>query len=53
MFIGSAIAIGKWHALIGVALIVIAYARKIPLEEQSLRGVFGPAYDDYRRSRWF
>jgi protein-S-isoprenylcysteine O-methyltransferase Ste14 len=52
MFIGSAIAIGKWHALIGVALIVIAYARKIPLEEQSLRGVFGPAYDEYRRSRW-
>jgi protein-S-isoprenylcysteine O-methyltransferase Ste14 len=52
MFIGSAIAIGKWHALLGVALIVIAYARKIPLEEQSLRGVFGPAYDEYRRSRW-
>jgi protein-S-isoprenylcysteine O-methyltransferase Ste14 len=53
MFVGSAIAIGKWHALIGVALIIAAYARKIPLEEQSLRRVFGPAYDEYRRSRWF
>jgi protein-S-isoprenylcysteine O-methyltransferase Ste14 len=53
MFVGSAIAIGKWHALMGVALIIVAYGRKIPLEEQSLRGVFGPAYDEYRRSRWF
>jgi protein-S-isoprenylcysteine O-methyltransferase Ste14 len=53
MFVGSAIAIGKWHALIGVAIIIAAYARKIPLEEQSLRRVFGPAYDAYRRSRWF
>ena len=53
MFAGSAIAIGKWHAVVGVALIVLAYARKIPSEEQSLRGVFGPAYEEYRRSRWF
>jgi protein-S-isoprenylcysteine O-methyltransferase Ste14 len=53
MFAGSAIAIGTWHALVGVALIVIAYARKIPLEEQSLRAVFGPAYEEYRKSRWF
>lgn len=53
MFVGSALAIGEWHALIGVVLIIVAYARKIPLEEQSLRGVFGLAYDEYRRSRWF
>ena len=53
MFAGSAIAIGKWHALIAVALIIAAYTRKIPLEEQSLRRVFGPAYDDYRRARRF
>jgi protein-S-isoprenylcysteine O-methyltransferase Ste14 len=52
MFLGSAIAIGEWHALLGAVLIVIAYARKIPLEEASLRGVFGPAYDDYRKSSW-
>lgn len=52
MFLGSAIAIGEWHALLGVVLIVIAYARKIPLEEASLRGVFGPSYDDYRKSSW-
>jgi protein-S-isoprenylcysteine O-methyltransferase Ste14 len=52
MFVGSAIAIGEWHSVLGVALIVIAYARKIPLEEQSLRGAFGNAYDEYRRSSW-
>jgi len=52
MFVGSAVAIGEWHSLIGVALIVLAYARKIPLEEESLRGVFGPEYDDYRKKSW-
>lgn len=52
MFLGSAIAIGRWHTLVGVLAIVIAYARKIPLEEQSLRRVFGSAYDDYHRARW-
>jgi protein-S-isoprenylcysteine O-methyltransferase Ste14 len=52
MFVGSAIAIGEWHSVLGVALIVIAYARKIPLEEQTLQGVFGEEYEDYRRSTW-
>jgi protein-S-isoprenylcysteine O-methyltransferase Ste14 len=52
MFVGSAIAIGEWHSVLGVALIVIAYARKIPLEEQSLRGAFGEAYEEYRRATW-
>jgi protein-S-isoprenylcysteine O-methyltransferase Ste14 len=52
MFVGSAIAIGEWHSLIGALLIMIAYARKIPMEEQSLRGVFGSAYDDYKKGSW-
>jgi protein-S-isoprenylcysteine O-methyltransferase Ste14 len=52
MFVGSTVAIGEWHSLLGLALIVIAYARKIPLEERSLRGVFGPAYDEYCKSSW-
>jgi protein-S-isoprenylcysteine O-methyltransferase Ste14 len=52
MYVGSAIAIGEWHSVLGVALIVIAYARKIPLEEQSLRGAFGESYEEYRRSTW-
>jgi protein-S-isoprenylcysteine O-methyltransferase Ste14 len=52
MFVGSAVAIGEWHSLIGLALIMIAYARKIPLEEQSLRTVFGPEYDEYSNASW-
>ena len=52
MFVGSALAIGEWHSLVGFVLITIAYARKIPLEEQSLRATFGPAYDEYRRASW-
>jgi protein-S-isoprenylcysteine O-methyltransferase Ste14 len=52
MFIGAAIVYGQLHALIAVVVIAGAYARKIRLEEQNLRGVFGPAYDDYRRHSW-
>lgn len=52
MFVGSAVAIGEWHSLIGLVLIVIAYMRKIPLEELSLRTVFGPEYDEYAKARW-
>ena len=39
MFVGSAIAIGEWHSLLGVALIIIAYVRKIPMEERRCRCV--------------
>jgi protein-S-isoprenylcysteine O-methyltransferase Ste14 len=50
MFAGTAIVSGEWHALIGVVLLAIAYARKIRLEEASLRTLFGPAYEEYSRS---
>ena len=50
MFAGTAIVSGEWHALLGVALLVVAYARKIRLEEASLRVLFGAAYDEYSRS---
>jgi len=52
MFIGTAIVSGQYHALIGVALGVLAYARKIPMEERVLREEFGEAYEAYRRKRW-
>jgi len=52
MFVGSALAIGEWHSVVGFVLITVAYARKIPLEERSLGATFGPAYDDYRKASW-
>ena len=52
MFAGTAIVSGEWHALAAVVLIAIAYARKIRLEEASLRSAFGAEYDEYRRASW-
>lgn len=52
MFLGTALVSGELHALLGVIIIAVAYWRKIRLEEQHLRGVFGAAYDEYRRKSW-
>lgn len=52
MAAGSALTLGKMHALLAVAFILIAYIRKIRLEESTLYQAFGPAYDDYRRATW-
>ena len=48
MTLGTAMVSGELHALLGFAIMAFAYARKIPLEERSLREAFGPAYDEYR-----
>jgi len=52
MFAGTAIVSGTIHALLAVALIMAAYARKIGMEESTLRQSFGPEYENYRRSSW-
>ena len=52
MFVGTALVAGELHALIAVAIIGIAYWRKIKLEEQTLGEAFGAAYDAYRRETW-
>jgi protein-S-isoprenylcysteine O-methyltransferase Ste14 len=49
MFVGTALVWGQIHALVAVLILAGAYWRKIPLEEQNLREIFGAAYDDYRR----
>jgi protein-S-isoprenylcysteine O-methyltransferase Ste14 len=46
--IGTAIVIGKWRALIGLALIVFALVRKITIEERFMMEAFGEAYARYR-----
>ena len=52
MFIGTAIVSGRLHALVGVALLAAAYARKIRLEEERMSEEFGAAYSDYKSESW-
>jgi protein-S-isoprenylcysteine O-methyltransferase Ste14 len=49
MCVGTAVVSGQYHALIGVAIAVLAYARKIRIEERILCDEFGDAYATYRR----
>jgi len=48
MCVGTTLVSGELHGLIGTALVVVAYARKIHLEERNLAGSFGAAWDSYR-----
>ena len=52
MFLGTAFVSGELHGLLAVVIIAVAYWRKIRLEEQHLRNVFGFAYDEYRQKSW-
>jgi protein-S-isoprenylcysteine O-methyltransferase Ste14 len=52
MYLGPAMVSGEWHGLVAVAIVALAYVRKIRLEERHLNGVFGPAYESYRRESW-
>ena len=52
MYIGPAIVSGEVHALIGAAMVVFAYMRKIRLEEKALLEAMGSEYAAYRRETW-
>ena len=52
MFLGTAIASGQYHALLGVVILVFAYIRKSRMEEQILQQTFGTEYSAYRRETW-
>lgn len=49
---GTALAAGEVRTLAGMALLVVAFGRKIRLEEQRLDAHFGTAYADYRKTTW-
>jgi protein-S-isoprenylcysteine O-methyltransferase Ste14 len=52
MYAGVAIVWGELHSLIGLAIAVLAYLRKVRLEEASLAAAFAAEYSDYRRKTW-
>jgi protein-S-isoprenylcysteine O-methyltransferase Ste14 len=52
MYLGAMLVSGQLHALIAMAIITLAYLRKLHLEEQILSQNFGPAWDDFRRHSW-
>ena len=52
MFLGTAIASSQVHALVGLAMLLLAYVRKTRLEEAILLKTFGAGYDAYRRDTW-
>ena len=52
MYLGLAIISGEWLAVIGLTVAVLAYWRKIRLEEAKLSLAFGAEYDGYRDESW-
>ena len=47
-FLGTGIAIGEWRALLALALVVVAFTRKLRLEERWMSETFGEEYQRYR-----
>ena len=52
MYAGIAIVTGEWLGMVGFAMAVFAYWRKIRLEEMDLKVAFGADYEAYRCDTW-
>lgn len=52
MYLGGALISSETHALVGFLLVVIAYIRKVRLEEEKLLEAFGRSYADYQQKTW-
>ncbi len=52
MYAGSTVASGELHALLGLALAVLAYVRKLRREEAVLTEFSGEEYSDYCAATW-
>jgi protein-S-isoprenylcysteine O-methyltransferase Ste14 len=48
IYVGLALAVGRVHALAGLALVCIAYWRKISMEERILENAYGAGFRAYR-----
>jgi protein-S-isoprenylcysteine O-methyltransferase Ste14 len=48
-FLGTALMIGEWRALLAVVIVGVSFWRKLRLEERWLGEYFGGAYADYMR----
>lgn len=52
MYCGILVVSGETHALVGLAIIVLAYLRKIRMEESILAAQFGDEFTTWRRASW-
>jgi protein-S-isoprenylcysteine O-methyltransferase Ste14 len=52
MFVGTVVVSWQIHALLGLALGIAVYLRKIRIEERTIREAFGADYESYRRKTW-
>jgi protein-S-isoprenylcysteine O-methyltransferase Ste14 len=52
MYLGILIVSGQAHAIVGLAIIVLAYLRKIHMEETILAAQFGEEFTTWRRASW-
>jgi protein-S-isoprenylcysteine O-methyltransferase Ste14 len=52
MYVGTGVVVGELHALVALAVVTLAYWRKIRLEERALRETFPADHDSYRRDTW-
>jgi protein-S-isoprenylcysteine O-methyltransferase Ste14 len=52
MYIGTGLVSGQVHALVALGLVLLAYWRKIRLEERALAGAFPAEYERYRSETW-
>jgi protein-S-isoprenylcysteine O-methyltransferase Ste14 len=52
MYVGILMVSGEVHAIVGLAMIVLAYLRKIRMEESILAAQFGEEFLAWRRDTW-
>ena len=47
-FIGTALAVGQWRGVLAVAIVFVAFWRKLRIEERWMNETFGEQYRQYR-----